>query len=88
MVDAPEAPPTAALAWPFPLIWFADHWSRDCANYWRRMSLVTDPVEAAQAEGALGADLFHDSLTAWSDFWMIPMRVWSAAVAAAPDDAI
>lgn len=86
MSKASATPPTAALAWPYPVIWFADHWTRDCANYWRRMSLVTDPVEAVQAEGALGADLLRDSLTAWSDFWMIPIRVWSAA-ASAPTDA-
>ena len=44
-------------------------------------------VEAVQAKGALGADLFRDSLTAWSDFWMIPIRVWGAAAAAGQDDA-
>lgn len=69
------------LAWPFPVLWLADHWSRDCAQYWSRMARVTDPVEAAQAEGVLGVNLIQDSLTAWADFWMIPLRVWGAAYA-------
>lgn len=77
----------ASLAWPFPVIWFADHWQRDCARYWSRMALATDPVEAAQTECALGADLLFDSLKAWSDLWMIPLKVWSAAAAASENDA-
>jgi hypothetical protein len=78
-VNAVVAPPAGPLTWPFPVLWLADHWSRDYANYWRQMARVTDPVEAAQAEGALGANLIQDSLTAWADFWSIPLRVWDAA---------
>lgn len=86
MSPAP-AQSSAPLIWPFPLIWLVDHWSRDCARYWQRMSLATDPVEVVQADGVLGADLVRDSLTAWSDFWMIPLQVWSTAVTAGRDDA-
>lgn len=71
------------VTWPFPLLWLADHWSRDYARYWGQMARVTDPVEAVQAEGALGTTLFNDALTACADFWMIPLRVWSAALAPA-----
>jgi hypothetical protein len=77
--EAVPVDPPFADAWSFPWLWWADHWSRDYANFWRRVATANDPVDAANAEGQLSADLVRDGLTAWVDLWSLPLRMLSTA---------
>jgi hypothetical protein len=75
--------PPFADAWSFPWLWWADHWSRDYAKFWGRVATANDPVDAANAEGQLNADLVRDGLTAWVDLCSLPLRVLSTAAGTA-----
>ncbi len=75
MRKAPHA--IAAPYWPFAPVWWTNHCARDWAAFWRSAAIAIDPMEVAQAQGALARDLLRDSLTVWAEFALAPMRVWS-----------
>lgn len=83
-IESLPAEPPFADAWSFPWLWWADHWSKDYAKFWGRVATVNDPVDAANAEGQLGADLSRDALTAWVDLCSLPLRLLSIAASNPP----
>lgn len=71
------------LLWPYPVIWFADHWIKDYQEFFSRLSTVQTPQEVAEAETSLGERCARDAVAAWADLWLIPLRVMNAAASAA-----
>lgn len=86
MIDAPSpSPPSSStttaspMPWPFAAVWLGDHLMRDYARFWGRMATAGDPVEAAQAEATLGADIVRDWAAVVSQMWLLPMRIWATS---------
>ncbi|WP_337186279.1 hypothetical protein [Phenylobacterium sp.] len=86
MTDAstpsPSTTPTSAMPWPFAAVWLGDHLMRDYARFWSRMATAGDPVEAAQAEATLGADVLRDWAAVVGQMWLLPMRIWATSTRA------
>ena len=70
------------LLWPYPVIWFADHWIKDYQEFLGRLSTVNTPAELAGAETALSEHYARDMMTAWADLCLIPLNVLGAAARA------
>lgn len=81
-----------SLYWPLPLVGWADHCARDWARFWSQVATLGDPPDLAPEEGALGLNLLHESLAAWTESALIPLRARSSishhrgAFGAAGDD--
>jgi hypothetical protein len=74
-------PGFAPMPLPFAAVWLGDHLTRDYARFWSRLAMVNDPMQAAQAEGDLGVNLFRDWAVAMGELWLLPMKVWAASAA-------
>lgn len=83
---AEPAPASATLTSP-PLALFntARQYGRDYAAFWSRMATVDDPMEAWRVETDSCAAFMRDAWAAYAEFWMLPLRIWSAAGQASQD---
>lgn len=72
-------PIAAAPYWPFAPVWRTDHCARDWASFWNSVAISSDPMEVARARGGLARHLLRDSLAAWAELALVPMRVWGQA---------
>lgn len=67
------------LLWPYPLLWFADHWGQDYLEFMTQMMCATGPAQVVDAERALADQWLWDLTTVWRDLSLIPARMFAAA---------
>lgn len=67
------------LLWPYPVIWFADHWIKDYQEFFIRLSAANTPQGVAEAETCLRERCARDAMTAWADLCLIPLKVMTEA---------
>jgi hypothetical protein len=80
MAPASEQPSAPQFpAWPLNCLSFYSHMAGDYGRFVQSLGAVTDPAQAARAEGDYGVSVMHDMMQAWYDLALSP---WAAMVKA------
>ncbi len=83
--DAAGAAPPAFPLWPFAFTAYAEHCSRDYADYFQRLSKADDALAVLRADEALSLELLNDMGQAmYALFWGPVSEAMAAAGGAAP----
>jgi len=86
MAPVPEqAPPHAFPSWPLYCLTFYRHLADDYGRCVQALGKVTDPAEAARAEGDCGVRVMNDLMQGWCDLALTPFAAMTKAAASAPE---
>ncbi len=82
--SAEHAPPHEFPFWPFSCMTFYSHAVRDFERYGQAMTHANDAMQAVNAEGSLGLNLWRDMMQAYYDLALLPLTLAAKAAASVP----